>query len=236
MTAQSDSQPAGHMQNHPGHTENSRFQEPLSRKEREKRVRQGEILKAARELFLSKGFRETTLEEIAHQAEFGKGTIYNYFASKEELFFGIIEQVIEEMQGIARESVVAPGSAREKLLLYAREIIRYVKDNGELLHVVYHELHRSNAPENVARLREILARGRGAWEVLAEPLKREIHDRTLRDFDALQMIVLFDSMLRGYCFHQFVIQGRPADEDYSAAAEIITSVFFDGIAERKDRG
>src|SRR4030042_3594019 len=183
------------MENYPGHTENARSQEPMSRKEREKRVRQDEILKAARELFLSKGFHETTLEEIAHQAEFGKGTIYNYFASKEELFFGIIEQVIEEMQGIAHESVAAPGNAREKLLLYAREIIRYVKENGELLHVVYHELHHSDAPENVAKLREILARGRGAWEVLAEPLKREIHDRTLRDFDALQMIVLFDSVL-----------------------------------------
>jgi AcrR family transcriptional regulator len=90
--------------------------ESLSRRDREKRTREQEILKAARELFVSKGFRETTLEEIAHHAEFGKGTLYNYFASKEELFFGITEQVIEETLAIARESVAGPGSAREKTM------------------------------------------------------------------------------------------------------------------------
>ena len=210
--------------------------ESLSRRDREKRTREMDILKAARELFVSKGFRETTLEEIAHHAEFGKGTLYNYFASKEELFFGIIEQVIEETLAIARESVAAPGSAREKLLLYAREMIRYVNDNGELLHVLYHELHRSNAPENVSKLREIIGRANGAWEVLAGPLKKGIQESALRDLDPLQMIILFDGMLRGYCFHQFTVERSRKDEDVSAAAELITSVFFDGIAERKGKG
>ena len=91
--------------------------ESPSRKEREKLARQQEILKAARELFVTKGFRETTLEEIARLAEFGKGTLYNYFASKEDLFIGIIEQVTDEMLAIARESMAAPGGAHEKLHL-----------------------------------------------------------------------------------------------------------------------
>jgi hypothetical protein len=67
-------------------------------------------------------------------------------------------------------------------------------------------------------------------------LKKGIQESALRDLDPLQMIVLFDGMLRGYCFHHFIVEGKPADEDYTAAAETITSVFFDGIAERKGKG
>jgi TetR/AcrR family transcriptional regulator, repressor of fatR-cypB operon len=210
--------------------------ESLSRKEREKRARQKEILKAARELFVSKGFRETTLDEIAHHAEFGKGTLYNYFDSKEEIFIGIIEQAVEETLAIACESIATPGGVREKLLLYAHRLISYVKDNGELLHVIYHELHRGDAPANVAKLREIINRSRGAWEVLAEPLRTGIDDGTLRNCDPLQLVVLFDGMLRGYCFQRFVIDPARADDDFAAAAEFITSVFFDGIVERKSKG
>ncbi len=69
---------------------------PLCRKERERLARQQDILTAARELFLRQGYHETTLEEIARHAEFGKGTIYNYFDSKEDLFLAIFDQLIGE--------------------------------------------------------------------------------------------------------------------------------------------
>ena len=55
-------------------------QDSLSRKEREKRARQQDILKAARELIATKGFRDTTLDEIAQKAEFGKGMLQNFSA------------------------------------------------------------------------------------------------------------------------------------------------------------
>jgi AcrR family transcriptional regulator len=210
--------------------------ESPSRKEREKRARQQEILKAARALFVTKGFRETTLEEVARCAEFGKGTLYHYFANKEDLFIGIIEQVIDETLVLARESMAAPGDLRDKLRLYARTIIQYIKDNGELLHVVYQELHRSDAPENTAKLRECVERSRGSWEILAEPFMKAVQDGTVRDLDPEQLALLFDSLLRGYCFHRFTVERPSVEEDFSAAAELITAVFFDGIAERKGKG
>jgi AcrR family transcriptional regulator len=210
--------------------------ESASRKEREKRARQLEILRAARELFVSKGFRDTTLEEIAQHAEFGKGTLYNYFAGKEDLFFGILEQAIEETLAIAQESLAAPGGVREKLTLYARNLIHYVKDNGELLHVLYHELHRNDSPATTAKLRQILNRTRSTWDLLAEPLRNGIEEHALRDCDPVQLAILFDGMLRGFCFHRFSIERSHRDEDFSAAAECITSVFLDGIAVRKSKG
>ncbi|MBU1707267.1 TetR/AcrR family transcriptional regulator, partial [bacterium] len=49
-----------------------------SRKELEKQQRRFDILMAAKTLFVQKGYHNTTLEEVAQLAEFGKGTIYNY--------------------------------------------------------------------------------------------------------------------------------------------------------------
>ncbi len=229
-------EPIGHMQDYPEGMNRSEGREPMSRKEREKDARQQEILKAARELFVSKGFRETTLDDIARHAEFGKGTLYNYFASKEDLLFGIIEQVIEETLAIARESVAEPGGVREKLLVYARRSIHYVKDNGELLHLLFHELHRNDDPANVAKLRQFIDRARDAWEVLSEPLRNGIRDHVLRNCDPMELVVLFDGMLRGYCFDRFIVERKRTDDDFPAAAEFITSVFLDGILERKSKG
>lgn len=48
--------------------------------------RRGEILEAATELFAQRGFIETEVQEIADRAGVGKGTVYRYYPSKEELF------------------------------------------------------------------------------------------------------------------------------------------------------
>jgi AcrR family transcriptional regulator len=210
--------------------------EPASRREREKRARELEILKAARELFLAKGFRETTLDEIAHAAEFGKGTLYNYFSSKEDLFLGILKQALEEMSEIARASTTVSGDVRQKLHQYARDMIQYVKDNGELLHIVYHELDRGNSPLDSTRLRQIIGDTESAWDMLAEPLAEEIRKGTMREGDARQLVMLFDGMLRGFCSHQFAAGRKAADLDVAATTEMITSIFFDGITARQNKG
>jgi AcrR family transcriptional regulator len=56
------------------------------RKEREKLQRANDILEAARSIFESKGFLNTTLQDVAKEAEISVGLIYRYFQSKEDIF------------------------------------------------------------------------------------------------------------------------------------------------------
>ncbi len=210
-------------------------QESLSRKEREKRARQQDILKAARELFLSKGYRETTLDEIAHQAEFGKGTLYNYFASKEEIFHAIIDQAIEDTLSLTREAASTPGSIREKLKAFALRTIRYVRENGELLHIIYHELHREATPDNRSKFEYLVDRARSVWGLLGEILQEGMESGTILKRDPMQYVVLFDGMVRGYCFKAFSVDKAPSEEEVTEAAELIVSVFLEGITEKNQR-
>lgn len=56
------------------------------RKAREKAQRQNEILEAARRCFDENGFLNTTLQDVAREAEVSVGLIYRYFESKEDIF------------------------------------------------------------------------------------------------------------------------------------------------------
>ena len=52
----------------------------------DKNQKRKDILASARALFKEKGFHSTKIEEIAQGAGVGKGTIYEYFKNKQEIF------------------------------------------------------------------------------------------------------------------------------------------------------
>ncbi|HEX8903884.1 MAG TPA: TetR/AcrR family transcriptional regulator [Longimicrobiaceae bacterium] len=57
-------------------------------------ARPGEIVEAALDLFVEKGFAATRMDEIAKRAGVTKGTVYLYFPSKEDLFRAVVEEMM----------------------------------------------------------------------------------------------------------------------------------------------
>jgi AcrR family transcriptional regulator len=66
----------------------------LPSRQRRKEARPAELIAAALDLFVERGFAATRLDEVAARAGVSKGTLYLYFASKEELFKAVIQQGI----------------------------------------------------------------------------------------------------------------------------------------------
>lgn len=64
------------------------------KRERRKEARPGELLAAALDLFVEKGYAATRVEEVAQRAGVSKGTLFLYFASKEELFKAVVRENI----------------------------------------------------------------------------------------------------------------------------------------------
>lgn len=64
--------------------------EPL--RQRRKEARPGELIAAALDLFVQRGFAATRLDDVARQAGVSKGTLYLYFDSKESLFKAAIKE------------------------------------------------------------------------------------------------------------------------------------------------
>jgi TetR/AcrR family transcriptional regulator len=65
-----------------------------AKRERRKDARPGELLAAALDLFVEKGFAATRAEEVAARAGVSKGTLFLYFQSKEELFKAVVRENI----------------------------------------------------------------------------------------------------------------------------------------------
>ena len=81
-----------------------------------KKEKRNQIIKAAAIVFARKGFAGTTMNEIAVQAMIGKGTIYEYFNSKEALFFAVFEWYTSEFASKTMVSVSSlGGSVAERL-------------------------------------------------------------------------------------------------------------------------
>jgi AcrR family transcriptional regulator len=78
---------------------------PKKRWERRKEARPQELLAAARDLFVERGYAATRLDDVAARAEVSKGTLYLYFTNKEELFKAVVHENVVPLLGEA-ESII----------------------------------------------------------------------------------------------------------------------------------
>ncbi len=93
---------------------------------RRKEARPSEILKAALACFQEKGFAATRLEEVAARAQVTKGTIYLYYASKENLFEAVVRGElipnIERLEAAFAQPAPALVLLEQLFGLFARDI------------------------------------------------------------------------------------------------------------------
>jgi TetR/AcrR family transcriptional regulator, regulator of autoinduction and epiphytic fitness len=130
--------------------------------------RRAAILDAALRVFGQYGYRRTSMDDIAREAEIGKGTIYLTFASKEEVFQALSQRLAQRMLAGAEAASRRPGTTADKLAAmqaawfgtYA-ETVRHSPHAAELLDAK----HRLSADlvEDAARRYKRLVR-----DVLAE--------------------------------------------------------------------
>ncbi len=94
--------------------------------------KKGEILKAAMKVFAQRGVVKTKMVDIATASGIGKGTIYEYFRSKEDIFaeaFQLIFQGTEEKLGEILQEDLEPEEKLKLILTVSLE--EFLGDNGE---------------------------------------------------------------------------------------------------------
>ncbi len=85
------------------------------RRERRARETRRKILNAALELFAERGMEAVTVEEIADRADVARGTVFNYFATKESLCQGIGELQIEMLEEAVQDGRICGPTMGERL-------------------------------------------------------------------------------------------------------------------------
>lgn len=113
---------------------------PLTEEEIDRR--RHEIFAASVHLFLEKGFRETSMREIAEAAEMGKSSLYDYFKTKDGILLWGVEDQIQDLTVAAQEIVDQPVSAMERLRQIMKLHLDYLVSNKEFYLKLSFEVQR----------------------------------------------------------------------------------------------
>jgi len=155
---------------------------PGRRWRRRKDARPAEIVDAALAVFAERGFSAARLDDVAARAGISKGTLYLYFASKEELFKAVVRQaLLPNLERVERLLGAHPGPATAQIELMIGQIGALLQNSqiGAMPKLIIAEA--GNFPE-LARfyLEEVIQRGLG---LLAAIVERGIARGELRAVD-----------------------------------------------------
>jgi AcrR family transcriptional regulator len=155
-------------------------------------ARRTQILDAATRVFASKGFNRATIRDVAQDAGVADGTIYNYFANKTDLLFGLLDRLNDTERRPASLALAAEASFADYFRAYVRERVEALWSNADLFRAVLPELLAN--PELRARyydevIAPTMALGEAAFEGLAA-------SRMMRDLDLpLSMRIVAGSLV-----------------------------------------
>lgn len=108
----------------------------LERRVKEKDSRKKLILKSARALFFKKGFNKVTVDEIAKASELGKGSIYLYFDSKEEIYAQILLNDIDNFNRQVSALLDKENTASDLLTDFSNIYIDFFLSDSELFRIL----------------------------------------------------------------------------------------------------
>jgi len=94
------------------------------------------IMAAAILLFSKYGYKKTTVEDIAGALQMTKGSIYRYFANKEDLYHQAVSQLLDDWREFVQKSIAADTQPLEKLLHMAEVAIHYPETNPDFCAIV----------------------------------------------------------------------------------------------------
>ena len=124
----------------------------LERKQREYAKRKSLILDTARRFFRRRGFASVTIDDIATEIEFSKGTIYSHFASKEEIFAQILLEHLDKLTAVLGEAGASCSGTEDGVRRALEAYLNFYEQNGDygqLMFFVDEPSHQANIPEKL---------------------------------------------------------------------------------------
>jgi AcrR family transcriptional regulator len=97
--------------------------------------RKMEIRNAALKLFLEKGLSKTTMQEISKDTSIARSTIYEYYSSKEEILYDLLNEIVSQKVHYNEEN-----SFRQKLIEIAEYFFVRLKSNYQLYKLLFQEI------------------------------------------------------------------------------------------------
>lgn len=190
--------------------------------------RREQILAAATQLFAERGYSEANTQELADMLHVGKGTLYRYFPTKQDLFLAAVDRIMQRLTEEIDASVEGIDEPFERMAQGIKTYLTYFANHPEFVELLMQEraqfkdrvkptyfIHRE---KNVVR-----------WQ---EMLRSLIAEGRVRDMPVERITDVFGDLLYGTMFTNYFAHRNRSPEEQ---AEEIMDVAFCGILSERER-
>jgi AcrR family transcriptional regulator len=184
------------------------------------------ILKIAFEAFLTDGYAATSMSAIAAKVGGSKATLYNYFASKEELFTAVTAEKCQDMHQLLFETELEHGNFRTSLTRFGERFLRLALSEEKIAVFRLITAETARFPElGRAFYQSGPLRGK---EILAQYFDRAVAEGDLKPGDTSVMASHFFALCKGELHHRWLwnMTSNPSDEEIRTTIEQAVSVFL----------
>jgi len=193
--------------------------------DRNKSQRYNEIINAAVKLFKEKGYKATSIRDIAASINLTQGTIYHYVKNKEELLFEINDRLINSVLIRRKEILDADLSGKEKLRLTIRDILTAISSYNDYIFVFFRDY--KNLSKN--NLKKIIKK-RDNYEKMVETIiQKGIANKEFKNLDSrISALALFG--ICNWATNWLKPRGRLSIDEIS---DILSEIFLQGLCRPK---
>lgn len=177
------------------------------------------ILHAAAELFTEKDFHLVLMDEVAAHAQVGKGTLYRYFPTKEDLYFATIFEGWNRLREELEEVLQEEGVLEDTLEKATRQILSYFWQRRQFVTLVHRLEHTPGGNEEP----EWRSRREGIVRLVEGVLRRGLGPNAPPARQCRLTTEMFLGMLRS------VILYRGSRDTPATLARMVVRLFLDGF-------
>jgi AcrR family transcriptional regulator len=159
----------------------------------EERISQ--IVTAAEDVFTKKGFNEARMDDIAEETGLSKGTLYNYFKSKDDLIIAILDRIFQREFKAFEGTDVSSMSASDTIWLFADTIAQDIKLMLRLMPVAYEFLALAFRNKTVQKALKVYVNR--YMNILVPIIQSGIDSGEFKKVDAKDVAIAMGAVLEG---------------------------------------
>jgi len=184
----------------------------FTRREKEKLAHETDIIDAAEIVFLRKGFDGTSIDEIASEAHFTRRTVYQYFQTKEELYFEVAVRNFLKLSSYLESESVKDITGYEEIRRYGLAFYRFYLGSPDAIRLMNYIGHIKETARSSPRYQRFQDANQVIFQKIAKSIEKGQEDGSIRkDFFTMEKAFSLAFLITSF-FYELSTNGKSFTE------------------------
>ncbi len=200
----------------------------LSRKQREYAARRAEILLSAERVFAQNGFHNSTMSQIANESEFAIGTLYQFFANKEELYYTMMTEKFDLLYTTLKGKISDYDDFLQKLNCLIYEVLGFIEQNVDFFKIFTWELNVLKSDMENKLKQDLISKHFAYIKLISDVITGGVQDGVLIKRNAKDLSTALVGMLNVFSFNWVLNKQK---QPLRKKSDLILNLFLHGAGK-----